>query len=189
MALQNFEVKGILIMCLYREATSNDIDAIAHLHARSWQQHYRGILYDTYLDQEVEEDRQIIWQERLQHPQPTQHIIIATEGETVGGFACTYARHDPRWGALLDNLHVIPSWQGRGVGRALMQMSARWVKQQDTSEGLHLWVYEANTAARAFYERMGGMQQEKTVVDNPGGGRAPVFRYVWPDAGLLLSHQ
>lgn len=173
-------------MFSYREATSEDCDAIARLHARSWQQHYRGILYDTYLNQEVEEDRRIVWQERFQHPQPTQHIIVATEDETISGFACTFAEHNPRWGALLDNLHVIPAWQGRGVGRALMQASARWVQQQG-NEGLYLWVYEENTAARAFYERVGGTRQEKTTVENPGGGQASVFRYVWPDVDLLVN--
>lgn len=174
-------------MIHYREATFEDHDAIARLHARSWQQHYRGILYDTYLDQEVEADRRAVWHERFQHPQPTQHMIVATEDHVVGGFACTYARHDPQWGALLDNLHVTPAWQGRGVGRALMQASARWVQEQEAHEGLHLWVYEANTAARAFYERVGGEQQEQTMVDNPGGGQASVFRYAWTDLTALIK--
>jgi hypothetical protein len=41
----------------YREATANDAEKIAALHARYWQIHYRGILSDAFLDGEVEENR------------------------------------------------------------------------------------------------------------------------------------
>ena len=171
----------------YREATPEDAKAIATLHARSWQQHYRGILRDVYLDQDVAADRQAVWHERFQVPSSTQHVVVATEEDVIGGFACTYAEHDPQWGALLDNLHVTSDWQGRGVGRALMQRSAQWVQQQAAGEGLYLWVFEKNTAARAFYDRQGGINQEKTTVENPGGGTAMIFRYVWSDLSRLTS--
>lgn len=174
-------------MITYRPAIPADADAIARLHAYSWQQHYRGILRDTYLDHEIEADRRAVWRERFQRPKDTQHIIVATDKDKVGGFACTYAQDDPTWGALLDNLHVSADWQGRGVGRALMQRSAQWVQRQASPEGLYLWVFEANTAARAFYERRGGVRQESVIVDNPGGGQAPVFRYVWSDLNLLTG--
>ena len=174
-------------MITYRTATLGDAEAIARLHARSWQQHYRGILRDAYLDEDVVDDRRSVWHERLQHPDDEQHVVVATEDDTLGGFVCTYAEHDPQWGALLDNLHVIPEWQGRGVGRALMQAAARWVEQQETAEGLYLWVFEQNTAARAFYDRMGGVNKETATVENPGGGEATIFRYVWPEVSALIS--
>ena len=174
-------------MITYREALLADADAIAALHARSWQQHYRGILRDAYLDREVEEDRRAVWHERFQHPKPTQYVVVADEEGLINGFACIYAQHDPQWGALLDNLHVSPHWQGRGVGRALMQASAQWVRQQEKEEGLYLWVFEKNTAARAFYDSVGGTHQERTIVDNPDGGQGVVFRYVWPDVTSLIN--
>ena len=176
-------------MITYREATPEEAGTIAQLHARSWQQHYQGILRDAYLSVEVHEDRLAVWHERFRHPKETQHIIVATSQGDLCGFACTYVRHDPQWGALLDNLHVVPSWQGQGVGRTLMQASARWVKQQNATEGIYLWVFEENTAARAFYERLGGVNQEKATVDNPGGGQASVFRYVWADPSSLIRQR
>ncbi len=174
-------------MLTYREATLADAKAIARLHAQSWQQHFRGILRDEYLARTVHEDRQSIWAERLQHPSAKQHVILALDQGEPCGFACTYALHDPQWGALLDNLHVLADWQGRGIGQALMRQSAQWVQQQPSPEGLYLWVFEANVAASAFYERNGGVRQERIIVDNPGGGQAPVFRYVWPDLAVLGS--
>ena len=168
-------------MVTYRLASSTDAEAIAQLHARSWQQHYRGILRDHYLDHAVEADRWAVWRERLQHPTDQQRILIATEDKQPIGLACTYLDHDPRWGALLDNLHVAAGQQGRGLGRTLMQRTAQWVNRERPRQGLYLWVYEENTAARAFYERMGGQRQETATVENPGGGRASVLRYAWSD--------
>ena len=173
-------------MITYRTAHSEDAEAIAALHARSWQQHYRGILHDAYLDQDIEADRRSVWRERLQHPPSNQHIVVATEGDGLGGFACTYAQHDPQWGARLDNLHVTSGWQRRGVGCALMHVSAQWVRQRETEEGLYLWVFEKNAVARTFYDRRGGIKQEETTVENPGGGYAAVLRYVWPDLSPLI---
>nr|WKN38420.1 GNAT family N-acetyltransferase [Tunicatimonas sp. TK19036] len=175
-------------MITYREATSKDAEAIAQLHAQSWQQHYRGIMSDTYLDHKVLNDRIEVWQERFRNPKATQHIIVATEDEKLCGFACTYTDDDPKWGTLLDNLHVLPPWQGRSIGKALICQSAKWAQQQDAETGFYLWVFEENTAARAFYERMGGINQEKVIVNNPDGGTAPVFRYVWPDPTVLINH-
>ena len=173
-------------MITYRKASSEDADTLAQMHAQSWRHRYRGILLDAYLEQEVEADRMRVWRERLRDPSATQHIVMALEGNTPAGFACAYAQHDPRWGTLLDNLHVLPLWQGKGVGRALMGEVARWMKRQAREEGLYLWVYEQNEGARAFYERVGGTRQEATVVDNPGGGKGTVWRYVWSTPSTLF---
>ena len=175
-------------MITYQEATLADAEAIAQLHAQSWQQHYRGIMHDEYLNGAVHEDRQTIWAERLRCPSVTQHIVLAVNQSELCGFACTYAQHDPQWGALLDNLHVSSTWQGKGIGRSLLQQSARWVSEQAVSEGLYLWVFEKNTAARAFYDQQGGINRDQTIVDNPGGGQAQIFRYAWPDLSTLTAH-
>ena len=175
-------------MITYQEATLADAEAIAQLHAQSWRHHYRGIMRDAYLDHAVHEDRQTVWVERLLRPSVTQHVVLAVNQSELCGFACTYAQHDPQWGALLDNLHVSSTWQGKGIGRSLLQQSAQWVSEQAVSEGLYLWVFEKNTAARAFYDQQGGIKQDQTIVDNPGGGQAAIFRYVWPELSTLTAH-
>lgn len=173
-------------MIYYRAAKPNEANAIAQLHAQSWQKHYRGILRDAYLDEEVLEDRLTVWRERFQHPKETQHIIVATDDDQRCGFACTYAEYHDKYGALLDNLHVLSAWQGRGIGEQLIRRSAQWVHQRDEASGFYLWVFEANTSALAFYQHLGGAIEEKTMVENPGGGTAPVLRIVWPDPSVLI---
>lgn len=45
-----------------------DYERIAQLHAQSWRTHYQGILGKEYLDNDVLEDRLLIWQTRLINP-------------------------------------------------------------------------------------------------------------------------
>jgi GNAT superfamily N-acetyltransferase len=51
---------------------------------------------------------------------------------------------------LLDWLFVAPDAQGTGVGTALLERA-----KAERPDGLRLWVFESNRAARAFYEGRG----------------------------------
>ena len=59
-----------------RVAEYKDYERIAQLHADSWKIYYRGILADQYLDQDVLEDRSVIWQTRLINPPFNQHVLL-----------------------------------------------------------------------------------------------------------------
>jgi GNAT superfamily N-acetyltransferase len=49
----------------------------------------------------------------------------------------------------IDQLYVLPQWQGRGVGQALVQVAkATWPR-------LQLWTFQRNALARRFYEKQG----------------------------------
>ena len=163
----------------YRTATEADAKAIGLLHARSWQQHYRGVLSETYLKEQVVVDRLETWQIRLEQASPNQHIILAEEKDIVCGFVCLVFQEDPVWGTLLDNLHVAYDWKGRGIGASLLTRGKQWTFQKDATIPMHLWVYESNKDAITFYEKLGGKMVEKAIHHNPDGGSALALRYAW----------
>lgn len=165
----------------YRMATAADTSQIAALHARSWQETYRGIMPDEFLDNEVEAERLAVWQERFAEHPPNRQIIVAEDGGQLVGFACVVAGSDPVYGALLDNLHVASSHKGRGIGRKLIKQAAEWVQLQDATSPFFLWVYEQNHSAKAFYDALGAINQEALRGEN-----GIVLRYVWPDTGRLI---
>jgi ribosomal protein S18 acetylase RimI-like enzyme len=172
----------------FRHAIEKDASTIARLHADSWRLHYRGAYSDAYLDGDVFEERHTLWVERLQHPDPAHYTIVADHDGEVIGFAHTCLGPDPDWGALLDNLHVRVDLKRQGVGRALMAETARVLRQREPSSGLYLWVLKQNTPAQAFYSAVGGVAAgERLGGPFPGGGRAPVVRYAWPDPLVLLG--
>jgi GNAT superfamily N-acetyltransferase len=162
------------------EADENDADAIAALHAASWRSAYRGILPDVFLDGDVVANRQHVWRQRLRAPLPNQVVVKALRDGTLCGFACTYLDADPQWGALLDNLHVSPSGTGLGVGAQLLADARARAHASRRGSPLHLWVFEANTRARRFYDRHGGHVTEHAIVEVLPGISVPELRYVFP---------
>jgi GNAT superfamily N-acetyltransferase len=172
---------------IHREATPADADAVASLHAESWRAAYRGILSDEFLDGDVFAERTGHWRERLAEPDPDRHVLLAEEHGTLQGFVCVLAAADPRWGALIDNLHVRPGLRGRGLGTALLLEAARWVQSRDPDSPMHLWVYEANQPACRFYEKLGAIPVGREVKETLDGGSAALLRYSWPELQLLLA--
>jgi len=170
-----------------RAATSKDVEAIAALHAQSWRQNYRGAYLDAYLDGDVVSERLAVWTDRVAHPEPTDSTIVAEHDGELLGFAHTKFDDDADWGALLENLHVVPDHKRFGIGSGLMAETARTVLARPAPTGLYLWVLEQNTAAQAFYTARGGRQVGRELRGPfPGGGTAFGLRMAWPDPTRLV---
>ena len=170
-----------------RLAQGGDAQAVAGLHAASWRVHYRGSLSDHYLDGPIEAERRRIWADRLAAPDPRQVIWLAEEAGELAGFACAFADHDPDWGTLIDNLHVRPDRKGGGLGRRLMVRTARSLLSLCPGRPVHLYVLTANTAAQAFYDRIGGEAVGRDHHVLPDGSDRPVIRYAWASPARLIE--
>lgn len=173
----------------YREATADDAETIAGLHADSWRRNYRGAFLDSFLDGDVVANRLAEWTARLTRATPDRYTVVADLDGVVTGFAHTVLDDDPTWGAFLDNLHVRHDLKRRGIGARLLAETARAVVAARPSAGLHLRVLEQNTAAQAFYQAHGGVRVERLLTGPfPGGGHAYTFRYAWPDLSELAGN-
>jgi GNAT superfamily N-acetyltransferase len=170
-----------------RIAIESDALNIARLHAENWRTTYRGVLSDTYLDNEVEAERAALWLERFSQPAPNQYIVVAEECRQIAGFACVYGADDPQWGTSVDNFHVAQTFRRRGVGAQLMAAVASWCMRTDADLGIYLWVLQSNGEAQKFYERLGARNAHSSVWQSPDGGAVPEFRFVWPNAAALQA--
>ena len=172
----------------YRPAATDDAPGVAALHADSWRRHYRGSYPDEYLDGDVDGDRLAEWTARLSSPGPGDRTTVAVDGDgRIVGLVHTILHEDPRWGALLDNLHVRADLKRQRIGARLMALSAEAVLAGEPATGLYLWVLAPNRAAQAFYTSMGGTLRDYEPFDTPGGGRAVGIRVVWSDPSVLLT--
>jgi chorismate mutase/GNAT superfamily N-acetyltransferase len=98
--------------------------------------------------------------------------VAELDGAPVG-----YARLTETW---LDDLYVLPTASGRGVGSALLD-----VAKALRPRGFCLWVFEMNTPARRFYERHGLVALEHTD-GSANEERAPDVRMAWPGEEPLV---
>jgi ribosomal protein S18 acetylase RimI-like enzyme len=164
-----------------RPATVRDAALIAAIHAASWRDAYAQILAPEFLSGSIEADRLAVWSERLAHPPAAQLVSVASDASgLVQAFICGYCDADPIWGSLVDNLHVRPEARGQGIGEQVLRDVARQLLARASSAGLHLWVFEANTAGLRFYKRLGGRVVGKEVSELPAAGGKTVLRVHWP---------
>src|SRR5262245_23185270 len=89
-----------------RPAGPHDADHVAPLHADSWRRHYRGAYADAFLDGDVVADRRTVWSARLANPAGSETVLAEADGGLLG-FVHVVFDDDPRWGSLVDNLHVV----------------------------------------------------------------------------------
>jgi ribosomal protein S18 acetylase RimI-like enzyme len=177
-----------------RPATATDIAGIAALLVEYWRRGYRGAFSDAYLDGDLESDRLRVWSGRLDPggPGPGHEgagvvLVDAAAGDAVQGFAYVIFDDHPRWGALLENLHVQRGLQGHGWGRALLRAAAAVTVEHDPTSGFHLEVLDQNVGAQGFYARLGGVRVESYPWEPPGGGTTLSHRIAWPDPSVLLA--
>jgi GNAT superfamily N-acetyltransferase len=164
---------------IYRKATINDAAAIAHLHAESWRNTYRGMMSDAYLDGDVHTERQTHWQKRFDHPTENQYVFVAETNGKLAGFVCVYGADNAKWGSLIDNLHVRPNLKGQGIGKRLISEGINWARENYPQSSVYLWVFEANMPSRQFYEAMGGLNVERVLHHNEDDTEGYALRYAW----------
>jgi ribosomal protein S18 acetylase RimI-like enzyme len=175
-----------------RPALAIDHALLASLHARSWQHAYAGLLPAGFLRDELDGFMAAKWAARLAEPAGTYCIAIAEVDGVAAGFVCLWPQAEPDKGVYLDNLHVLPAFQGLGLGRRLMAWAAAETQQGWPQQPMFLYVLAGNGGARAVYQRMGGFETIHQDVPMPGNVTLPVMQVTWQDVpGLqaLLQQQ
>ncbi len=150
-----------------RAADEGDAPAIARVHVASWQRAYRGIIDDARLDALRAEDRVPHWREWIQGE--GVRVRIAHEKGAVRGSCRLSPARDlaapPAGFAEVTHLYVSPDETATGLGHALFSDALDFARSR-AYRGLLLWVLEANTPARRFYERH-GLAADGARLDKP----------------------
>jgi len=93
--------------------------------------------------------------------------VAELDGTVVGLMVLDHDRDGSGW---IEQLYLDPAWVGRGLGDRFLQLAG-----ERCPAGLQLWTFEANQAARRFYERHGFVVEQTT--DGRGNEeRAPDLR-------------
>jgi GNAT superfamily N-acetyltransferase len=101
-----------------------------------------------------------------------QRVVPQTElwvAETRDGAIVGMLVLDDDW---VDQLYVEPGLTGQGIGSELIDLAKR-----KRPNGLRLWTFQSNVAARRFYEGHDFDARDRTEGDNEEG--APDILYVW----------
>lgn len=104
--------------------------------------------------------------------------FVWLEGGRVVGTASARRVHTLNRGWLISNVAVHPDWQGRGIGRALLEAAVDYAEDYG-GRWIVLQVRSSNAVARRLYEsvgfkRVGEMVRlRKTKIEKQGGALQP----------------
>lgn len=107
---------------------------------------------------------------------PLNEILVSERDGVVTGFMILKIQDtppidilQPRRYVLVDTIAVAPAYQRRGIGRALIEAAVAWGRNYGAQD-LELGVAAFNTAAIAFYERLGFAQTNLKMSRSIDGG-------------------
>ena len=182
-----------------RSAGLNDAGPIARVHVTTWRAAYAGLVPDTYLVGMTEVGQMRLWRRLLGRPQAEETILVAevesaasagsaaSDGgpQVVGFGSCGPSRpYGLPYRGEIFTLYVTDDWQGRGIGRALIQALFVDLVARGSRDAL-IWVLSANPA-RFFYEAVGGspVAERKEAF---AGAMLDETGYAWPDLESWLA--
>ena len=149
-----------------RAATTEDAMSIASVQVKSWDETYRGLIPDAFIDSRTLQGRFEMWSKVI--GQPGQYIWVArSDDEVVGFVSLGPSRRAPNTSeGELYALYLLRSHQGRGIGRALFEQGRSILKTAGYTDFV-LTVLAVNPAV-AFYRRMGGIQRQEITMEAAG---------------------
>ena len=135
-------------ICIKLAETDEELCGRGYVHCTSWQEAYRGIVCDRYLDSMTAEATTA---RARQFPENT--LIAKDKGKVVG-----FAVYGPSRDEDLANageviaIYVLSAYYGRKVGYRLMNEAFSRLKEYNT---IFVWVFEKNERAIRFYHKYG----------------------------------
>jgi GNAT superfamily N-acetyltransferase len=143
---------------MVRPATLDDLDAIAAVHVAGFRAGNVPHLPRDQRDRMNEERAAAVWDATIAEPPPGTAVLVAEDsgGRVVGLAGAGRARDDDvaEGTGELYALYVDPGSWGSGHGRALDAAARAHLRGALFTVAI-LWVLEANSRARGFYERCG----------------------------------
>jgi ribosomal protein S18 acetylase RimI-like enzyme len=157
-----------------RDATLQDVRAIAEIGIDGWRVGYRGIVPDDDLARISVADREAGWVAVISDP--TARTFVAETGGEVAGY-CLLARPSRDEDAAAHTaeiaaLYVSPTRWRSGIGSTLLAAALAELAGGPWTVAT-LWVFAANERGRAFYAKHGFEVADEAVNEYTG---LPVVR-------------
>ena len=132
-----------------KDMTEAEMDGKAYVHWKSWQESYRGLVNDDYLNEHITLERC----QTIAHSWPENTVVAMVDGKVVGFTCwCPCRDVDRENTGEVQALYVLEAYQRQRIGYTLMQEALRRLEQYPA---VVLWVLKENKKAIRFYEKVG----------------------------------
>ena len=143
---------------IIRESTLSDANEVAAIHVKSWQQSYRSIIDEHYLENISFSDRLELRNKILQSNDPNQiHLVTVYEKTIIGFCDAGPAFESPaNYHGEIYAIYLLEEFKKLGIGQRLLQAAHEFLAQKKLLPYV-AWVLKANHSACAFYQKNGGI--------------------------------
>lgn len=119
---------------------SSGVDEASRVHALSWQDSHRAFCTPDFTALHTPERQARYLAQKM--AAGSRLYLLRLDGTTVGVVSVT--------GSLIEDLYILPEYQNRGLGTALLRYAI------DRCDGVPtLWILENNAGAERLYRREG----------------------------------
>lgn len=149
---------------------------------RSWAETYGSLIDAAVLREHLDRKRELAALRRAASDPDTILLVAVNPSGKIAGFSLAFPAREPE--PLLESLHVLREFQGRGVGALLLRATAGRIHDRG-HRSMRLAVIAGNTGAAHFYERFGGTLAGLEATGWADGVWHEVYR--WPDISKLTG--
>jgi GNAT superfamily N-acetyltransferase len=138
-----------------RAAQIEDSEAITRIHVTSWQESYKGIIADDYLDTISYRKRLNLRKKILAQSQADSlHLVAVVDDEIVAFCDAGPAFKDiENYKGEIFAIYVLDKYKRRGIGSSFIKEAIEFFDGKGIRPYL-VWVLERNIPACGFYEKL-----------------------------------
>ena len=151
---------------IIRPMRPDDADRKGYVHWKSCLETYTGLMDEAFMVTSTLEKCQ-----QIARAYPENTLVAELDGLIVG-FGCWSAEGE------ISALYILKEFQGRGVGRQLMEAL---LTKLASHRQVHLWVLHGNDKAIAFYQHMGFRLTGESVPNK--------YSSIHPSLRMTLTHK
>lgn len=176
------KVKTKLIV---RKAIPGDEEGLAKTHIQSWQETYKNIVPQGYLDSLPNELHERIqnWSKTILNPK--RWLWVATIDDQIVGFALFGLPRDSNKDGYIElgAIYLLEKFKGLGIGFSLLSEGFSFMYTLGYKKS-YCWVLDGNPTVK-FYERSGAKFSGDIKNDEIGGQKFNELAYEWESTDLL----
>jgi GNAT superfamily N-acetyltransferase len=170
-------------MITIRTANIGDLDRVAEIYVRSWQDTYPGIVDQDYLDGMTPEHCKKHLGDYIADPYMELFVAVDASDYPVGILACNLYTEMITCG-MIDILHIDKKYKGMGIGTELVKECARYMRAHGRNT-LAVDVIVGNDKAIGFYKHTGATSFQHYLDIGDGGIEIPSLIMIWDINDLI----
>ena len=146
---------GIII----RKVLSEEAYDYALNHIACWQDAYKGIIPDDYLENmPAQLEKRVEWnRQTLNDPGDCEYLCATYDDKMIGRLVYSKCRDEDKAETNTGEIHAIylqASYWNKGYGKQMMDFAINGLRNAEYQEAI-VWVLDDNNRARLFYEKYG----------------------------------